>query len=68
MIGSLHVAVLFSWHIVPCCIQPVGKVLDGVVSQVLNSMGKPMEVVLSVSQSKIELLTSGKKEVNAPLL
>ena len=44
-------------------LQPVGEVLDGVVSEVLNSVSKPEEVVLTVSQSEIMLLTSGKKEV-----
>jgi ACT domain-containing protein len=41
--------------------QPVGEVLDGVVSEVLNSVSKPEEVVLTVSQSEIALLTSEKE-------
>ena len=34
------------------------------MSKVLNSSNKPEEVVLSVSQSEILLLSSGKKEVS----
>ena len=41
----------------------MGEVLDGVVSKVLNSANKPEEIVLSVSQSDIVLMTSGKREV-----
>ena len=48
---------------VMCVMQPIGEVLDGVVSKVLNSYNKPEEVVLSVSQSEILLMSSGKKQV-----
>ncbi len=49
-----------TWSVV----QPEGEVLDGVVSKVLNSANKPEEIVLSVSQSDIVLMTSGKREVS----
>ena len=44
-------------------LQPVGKVLDSVVSKVLDSANKPEEVVLAVSQSDIVLMTSERRDV-----